>query len=333
MKHYDHVLAFALETPWNLTPSMLAVVAGILARRMAGVEVERAEIEAALVNRKNLPQPKMGGTAIVPVYGVLAPRANLMSDMSGGTSFEDLTKQLRAAVADKSVRNILLDVDSPGGSVSGNAEFANEVLKARRTKPVVAQAQYMMASAAYQLASAATEIVAAPSAMIGGIGTYSLHNDLSAALAQMGINRTYISAGEGKVDGNETGPLSDTALARRQLAVNQAYDTFVSNVVRGRGNGMTADTVKHEWKAHVYGAADALDNGMIDRVATLDETIARLTEGKGEPDPKLMAPEPEKKPASLDTPQIREESGQDRRREAALEREALELHIYQLTRV
>lgn len=328
MKAYEHVLSWVVDHPWNLKPDKLAIVAGILARRVAGVELDRAELEGALADRKNLPQPRAGAVAILPIYGVLAPRMNLFSEISGGATFEGLTKQLRQAVADKSVKTIVLDVDSPGGSVAGNAEFAREIMRARTSKPIIAQAQFTMASAAYQLAAAATEIVAAPSAQIGAIGTYSIHNDLSAALESFGIKRTYIFAGEGKVDGNETGPLEGTALARRQLAVDQAYDVFVQNVVRGRGAGLTADRVRTEWKAWIYSASDAKAIGMIDRVATLDETIARLTDGAD--DGALAA---HSTAATDDTPQDRGPavSGQDRRRELELERQALELQLHQLT--
>ena len=272
---YGHILSFALSHPWAIEADMVPVIAGILARHIAGVD-SRSEIEAALVDRKNLPQPRAGSVAIIPVYGVLAPRMNLMSDMSGGTTFEQLTAQLRAAMADKTVKTIVLDVNSPGGSVAGSPEFAAEVMKARTKKPIVAQAQYTMGSAAYQLSAAATEIVAAPSARVGSIGVFSLHNDLSAALEKLGVKRTYISAGEGKVDGNETGPPSEEYLARTTASVKAAYATFVSSVVKGRGKGMTADRVKTDWKAHVYDAPEALSIGMIDRVATLDDTIARI---------------------------------------------------------
>ncbi len=274
--NYDHVVGFALSHPWAVMPEMLSVIAGILARRIAGVDVERAEIEAALVNRKNLPQPRAGSVAIIPIYGVLAPRMNLMSEMSGGTTYEKLTGQLRAAVNEKSIKTIVLDIDSPGGSVAGSAEFATEVMRARAKKPIIAQAQYLMASAAYHIGAAATEIVAAPSARVGSIGTYSIHNDLSKALADLGVKRTYISAGEGKIDGNETEPLSDQALSRITAMVEDAYEPFVAGVVRGRGQGMTAEKVRKEWKAHVYGAAEAKAIGMIDAIATLDETLARI---------------------------------------------------------
>jgi len=276
MKSYDHVLGFALSHPWNLETGMLSLIAGVLARRIAGLEVDQAAIEAALVNRKNLPQPRAGSVAIIPVYGVLAPRMNLMSDMSGGTTYDKLTGQLRAAVADKTVKTIVLDIDSPGGSVAGNAELATEVMKARAKKPVIAQIQFTGASAAYQIAAAATEIVAAPSAMIGSVGTYWMHRDLSEALKQLGVKETYLSAGEGKVDGNSSGPMSAEFEARMQATIDAAFGSFVSNVVKGRGQGMTAERVKKDWKAHVYIAPAALANGMIDSIATLDDTLARL---------------------------------------------------------
>jgi signal peptide peptidase SppA len=274
-RRYAHVLGFALEHPWAIDPDMLSLIAGALARHMAGVD-SSPEIASALVNRKNLPQPRAGSVAIIPVYGVIAPRMNLMSDMSGGTTFEQLTSQLRAAVADKTVKTIVFDVNSPGGSVAGSPEFAAEVMKARTKKPIIAQGQFTIGSAAYQLAAACTEIVASQSARVGGIGVYGIHNDLSKALEQLGVKRTFISAGDGKVDGNETGPLSGDALARMQASVDAAYSTFVSTVVKGRGQGMTADRVRNEWKAHVYDAPEALALGLIDSIATLDETIARI---------------------------------------------------------
>lgn len=274
-RQYAHVLSFVLSHPWNIDPPMLSVVAGILARHVAGVD-SSAEITAALVNRKNLPQPQAGSVAIIPVYGTLAPRMNLMSDMSGGTTYERLAGQLREAMANKAVRTIVLDIDSSGGSAAGNGELATEIMRARTKKPIVAQIQYTGASAAYQLAAAATEIVAAPSARLGSIGTYTIHNDLSKALADLGVSRTYISAGEGKVDGNETEPPSDRFLSRAQTAIDEIYGQFVGNVVKGRGAGMTTDRVRKEWKAYVYGSAEALSLGMIDGIATLDETLARL---------------------------------------------------------
>lgn len=280
---YEHLLSFCLEHPWALTKPMLSLICGVLARRIAGEAIDQAAIEAALVNRKNLPQPMAGSIAILPVYGVLAPRMNLFSEMSGGTTFEKLTGRVREAAGNKAVKTIVLDIDSPGGSVAGATEFAHELLKTRAKKPIVAQIQYTGASAAYWLASCCTEIVAAPSARVGSIGVYTSHDDISEALAKLGVKRTYLSAGEGKVDGHEAEPLSAAATDRMTASIDLAYSAFVGDVVKGRGAGMTAEKVRKEWKAHVYGSAEALALGMIDKIATLDDTLQRiLSAGDGE---------------------------------------------------
>jgi len=324
MKHYDHVLSFALEHPWGLTRPMLKVVAGILARRIAGEEVDRAEIEAALVNRKNLPQPAGGGVAIIPVYGVIAPRMNLLSEMSGGTTFEQLTAQLREAMGNKTVKTIVFDVDSPGGNVAGATEFAREVLRARTKKPIIAVAQYTMASCAYWLSAVATEVVAAPSAKVGSIGVYTSHDDLSAALEQIGIKRTYVSAGKGKIDGNEAEPLSADAEARMQTLVDAAYGLMVNDIVKGRGQGMSTDRVRAEWQATLYTADEALSLGMIDSIATLDETLSRVMAAA--PDDARAAQQ--MSPPTGDTSQEPlAATDQDRRSALELERQVFDLQL------
>lgn len=278
MRHHEHVLSFALEQPWAVTPPMLSIIAGIIARHVAGEKATEQEIAAALVDRKNLPQPQSGGAvAVLPIYGVLAPRMNMLSDFSGGTTYEGLSKQLAEVMANKAVKTIVLDINSPGGSVAGAREFAHEVMAARTKRSIVAQVQFQAGSAAYWIASAATTIVAAPSATVGSIGVYAAHDDLTEALAKLGVKRKIMSAGIGKADGAEGTSLSAEGEARIQSIIDQAYDRFVGDVVKGRGKGATAERVRTEWKASIYSATEALSLGMIDEIATLDETLSRLT--------------------------------------------------------
>lgn len=321
---YEHVLSFALSHPWAVLPEMMPVIAGILARHIAGAD-SSAEIAAALVNRKNLPQPRAGSVAIIPVYGVIAPRMNIFSAYSGGTTFQTLTSQLREAMANADVKTIVFDIDSPGGSVAGGPEFAAEVMRARAKKPIIGQIQYTGASAAYQLAAACTEVVAAPSACSGSIGVYWMHDNLSEAFAQLGIKRTFISAGEGKVDGNETEALSERAAARRQATVDSMYSQFVATVVQGRGKGMTPERVRSEWKAFVYESADALTLGLIDAIATLDETITRVLSASLDAADRRAALT---FASIVDTSQepVRA-TDQDRRQELELERQAFALQL------
>jgi signal peptide peptidase SppA len=248
---------------------------------------------------------------------------NLFSEYSGGTTFEKLSGQLRQVMANADVKTIVLDIDSPGGSVAGSTEFAAELRKARVTKPILAVGQYTMASAAYHLASACTEIIAAPSACTGSVGVYWMHDDLSEALAALGIKRTFVSAGEGKLDGNETQALSVSATARRQATVDSLYTQFVDTVVQGRGQGLTAARVRDEWKAHVYESPDAKRLGLIDTVATLDETIQRvLAASPDAADQRAALAFSSTADTSQEPPKA---TDQDRRPELALEQQLFEL--------
>ena len=321
MSKTSHVVSFALDHPWAVTRPMLAVIAGVLARHLAGASLDRTELDAALVNRKDLPRPRVGSVAVLPMHGVIAPRANALTDTSGVTTFDTLRAQLREALASQTVKTIVLDVDSPGGNVAGATEFAEDVRKARTKKPIVAVAEYTMASAAYWIGAQATEVVAAPSAKVGSIGVYGVHDDLSGALEQLGVKRTYLSAGEGKTDGHEAGPLSAEAAGRMQGLIDAAYQQMVTDIVRGRGVGSSAAQVQREWKAFLYTAADAKAAGLIDRVETLDATLARLLSASTDPSDQralaLLTADTDQEPSPA--------TSQDRRAESALERQLFEL--------
>ena len=276
---YDHVLSFCLEHPWAVTPAMRLVLASIVARRLAGHKATDEDISAALVNRRNLPQPQGdGAVAIIPVYGVIAPRVNMMTEMSGGTTFETLTAQLGEAMGSKTVTSIVFDIDSPGGNVAGATEFAALVREARAKKPIVAQIQYTGASAAYWIAASATKVYAAPSAMVGSIGVFTIHEDLSKALEMEGVKITYISAGKYKVDGNETEPLGDDVKARLKARVTEAYARFCGDISKGRGVPL-GDVTGGYGEGDTVSAARALSLGMIDGISTLNDTLARVMSG------------------------------------------------------
>jgi capsid assembly protease len=274
---YLHLIAFALDHPWAITPHMLHVVAAILGDRLAGQKADATTIAAAVAQRREAgPQPmRGGGVAVIPMYGVLAPRANFFTEASGGTSFEALTGALRAAVENPEVKTIVFDVDSPGGSVAGATEFAAEVRKARASKPIIAVANHQIASAAYWAMSNATKIHASPSASVGSIGVFTIHNDLSAALEQNGIKRTFISAGKYKTELRDDQPLGDDAAAYLGAQVAKTYGVFVDDVAKGRS--VAAAAVRSGYgEGRLVAAADALDAGMIDEVRSLDDTLARL---------------------------------------------------------
>ena len=158
------------------------------------------------------------------------------------------------------------------------SEFAQQLFEARGrgTKRIVALVNGMAASAAYWIASQADEIISIPSGMSGSIGVFTAHEDLSVALEQNGVKMSLIYAGKHKVDGNPFEPLSDEHRAFMQGRVDEAYAQFVKDVARGRG--VTPAEVRTGFgQGRALTAKDAKAAGLVDRVATVDETLARLS--------------------------------------------------------
>ena len=220
-----------------------------------------------------------GGVAVLPLVGTIIPRADLFTEMSGGMSVQRFTRQFREALADHDVASIVIDVDSPGGQVSGVEELSREIFGARGQKPITAVANTLAASAAYWIATAADELVVTPSGEVGSIGVLAMHEDVSRWLDQEGIAINLISAGKYKTEGNPFEPLSEEARAAIQSRVDEYYTMFVDAVARNRGV-KRADVRGGFGQGRVVGAKEAVALGMADRVATLDETVERMLSGR-----------------------------------------------------
>jgi len=240
----------------------------LIDRRIAGIE--GVEFEAASGRGRS----QFSKTAILPLYGVISQRMNLLAEYSGGTSTDLFGRWFDDAMADETVSRIVLDVDSPGGSVYGIAELSNKIYKARGTKPILAVANSLMASAAYWVASAADEIFVTAGGEVGSVGVIAVHVDQSKANENAGINVSYITAGEHKADGNPDAPLTDDARAFIQSRVNEYYEKFTSDVARFRGKDKSYVQASFG-KGRVFGASQAIKVGMADKIGSL-EYVMRL---------------------------------------------------------
>lgn len=273
----------ACNEVWAILPEVLQATLLNFSAESIGEARSDMDLQAAAK-----PIPKIGGVARVQILGSLTHRDSIWSWLFGGnSSVERLTKTFRDLGADQDVSTVLLDIHSPGGTVSGLPELAAEARALRGKKHVVALANSLTASAAYWLASQADEIVATPEALVGSIGVFTTHDDYSAMLERIGISTTYISAGKYKTEANPDQPLSDEARAHLQSIVDDAYGLFVGDVAAGRG--VTPAVVRSDYgQGRVLTAKDAVAAGLIDRMATSDETMRRLTGVRAEdphPDP------------------------------------------------
>jgi signal peptide peptidase SppA len=259
---YRLVYEEIIGAPWAIMPNALNV---LLARARALAPLPEA------VTPRAVSAPV--GIAHIPIRGVITPRANMFTAFFGGTSLDGVTQSLRQALAEPQVSAIVLDIDSPGGSVYGVGELAAEIYRARGQKPILAVANSLAASAAYWLAAAADVVSVTPSGEVGSIGVYAAHDDYSKALEQDGVKRTMISAGRYKVEGNPWEPLSEEARAAIQKRVDEYYDAFVAAVALYRGT--TDGRVRNGYgEGRVVGAQEAAGT-LADHVETFDAVLSR----------------------------------------------------------
>ena len=300
-RRYSKLVAAVYGTVWAILPKKLEEIVGVVELRSAGIRLTRQEIQARVGEVERPPileyrdsaafnggassqsvttQPRI---AILNLHGVIAQRMNLMMEISGGTSTELFGKAFDQAVADPSVMAIVINADSPGGTVPGTPELAEKIFAARGSKPIIAVANPMMASAAYWIASAADELAAAPSATgIGSVGVLNIHREDSKANAEAGHTFTIVRSVEHKAEGLPFEPLSEAARAHIESRVSGIHKDFVTAVAKHRGMKL-GDVDAKFGEGRDYRAAEALERGMIDRIATLEAVIAELTERASAP--------------------------------------------------
>lgn len=275
MAGYPLIVNAIISTPWAILPAMLATIVDLISFRSAGGILSEEDIRQRIGAAAKPDIRRQGTIAVLPVFGVIAHRAGMMTDMSGGTSIEKLSAAFRQALGDTNVSAIVLDIDSPGGTVNGVSELADEIYRARERKPVYAIANSMAASAAYWLGTGAAELSITPSGDVGSIGVLAAHDDISKALEMRGVKTSIISAGRYKAEASPYGALEDEARAAIQERVNDYYDAFVANVARARG--VKAAEVRSGYgEGRMVGAKRAKELGMVDHVETLDQLLARL---------------------------------------------------------
>lgn len=280
---YAHLLTWIASQAWAIEPIKAQEILAYLALRSSGQEPSEEVAERVHPSTERAIKTRDGVVAVVPLFGVMAQRRMPGASTGGGASSEAVGRALSQAANDPSVKAIILHVDSPGGAVSGTRELAAKVQEAKRSKPVIAHVDSLAASAAYWVASQATEVVSTPGGSVGSIGVIAVHEDVSAMLEREGIKPTIISAGKYKAEGNPYAPLGEEAAAHFQARVDSAYSDFVGAVASGRGV-KPADVEASYGQGRVLGARDALGVGMIDRIATFEETVSRFVGGARKPD-------------------------------------------------
>lgn len=274
------------QTPWAIQPEKLEAIIEVLRLRATGQEI------AYLAANQPRPEPATnnGIVGVLPVFGMMSHRVNMLSNFSGGTSTEMLGKQLKALADNPEISSIVLDINSPGGEVFGMPELAADIRKIRSQKRIVALANPIAASAAYWLGASASEFYSIPSGQVGSIGVYGVHKDVSAAEEKLGVKVNIISAGKYKAEGSEHEPLTEEARSHIQEMVDAYYGMFIDGVAKGR-NVKAGEVDAKFGEGRMVLASDAQSKGMIDGVTTMDALLKHELKISQNGVVRVMAPE------------------------------------------
>jgi ClpP class serine protease len=213
------------------------------------------------------------GMAVMCVDGTLVYKSSWLGALSGLTGYSDVKASLDAAMADDSVKGILLQVDSYGGEVNGCFDLCDAIFGMRSQKPIYGVAADDSYSAAFGVLAACSKAFVSRTSGIGSIGVVCAHVDQSAADKMDGLKYTYVYSGDRKIDGNPHAPLSTPALEAVQAECDRVRMLFASSV--GKYRSMSVDAVLATQAAKYFGE-NGVAAGLADAVGTPDDALAAL---------------------------------------------------------
>ncbi len=278
------VLNAITSATWAIEPESLARIIGIVEEHATLSREEWDERLTAVENQRGRPLSndrkgvtmRDGGVATIEVVGPIVRRGDLFSQVSGMTSIDTLAKDFGAALDDRAVKAIVLAIDSPGGEVTGVAEFADMIRGARSgptTKPVVAYVGGMAASAGYWLASAAARVVCDSTALLGSIGVVQAVRDPS---RDRGGTIEFVSS---QSPHKRPDPTTGTGAAQIQNVVDAMAGVFVAAVARNRD--VSEETVLADFGGGgLFVGQAAVAAGLADRVGSYESVLADLAAGR-----------------------------------------------------
>lgn len=264
-----------LNSPWAISPSKLSEIRSIYSAHLRGEKIDWKGMEARvglMISEPDEPYQIMNGVAVIPIHGVLSKGASFFSFLFGRASMKQIGMAFAAALDDQAVNAILLDVDSPGGTVDGTEELAEQIFQARGIKPIVAYTDGTMASAAYWIASAADKIfISGDTVEVGSIGVVATHIDYSEQDKQYGEKWTEITGGHYKRLASGHKPLSDDGASYIQGQVDYLYAAFVNTIARNRGVDEKRSLAMADGK--IFIGTQAIEAGLVDGVSTFSDLV------------------------------------------------------------
>ncbi|NYZ76147.1 signal peptide peptidase SppA [Candidatus Micrarchaeota archaeon] len=222
------------------------------------------------------------GTAIAlyAVYYLAAPRecvgvikvdGEISTVSSSGGLFgsptvgsDEIVRQINDAESRDDVKAVVLEVNSPGGSVVASKEIHDAVKEMK--KPKVAYFREVAASGGYYISAPADYIVSEPDALTGSIGVVATFEDMSGLFNKIGLNYTIFKSGELKDIGTSTRPPTEKEKQIMQAIINEIFSEFKSVVEEGRRGKLNQQKFNEILDARVLTGRQAKEVGLVDQI-------------------------------------------------------------------
>jgi len=189
---------------------------------------------------------------------------------------ESIIKALRKAVKNKDVKAIVLRVNSPGGSSLASELIWRELELTKKEKPLVVSMGNYAASGGYYISCNANKIFAEPTTITGSIGVFGMVPNFSKFVDRIGINAEQISTNKNSIPYSAFEPMTDEFYKLTEEGVVEIYETFISRVSKGRN--IEPNKVKEIAQGRVWSGTQALSNGLVDELGSLNDAVAYAAE-------------------------------------------------------
>ncbi|HBU6133881.1 TPA: S49 family peptidase [Enterobacter cloacae] len=293
LRNLPHIASMAFNEPLMLEPAYARVFFCALAGQLgitrltdtvSGITLDAGQIAEPLAlfgedddmdTRPSRSYQVANGIAVLPVSGTLVSKTRALQPYSGMTGYDGIIARLQQAISDPGVDGILLDMDTPGGMVSGAFDCADIIARMRDIKPIWALANDMNCSAGQLIASSASRRLVTQTARTGSIGVMMAHSNYGAALKTNGVEVTLIYSGDHKVDGNPYEKLPEDVRADFQTRIDATRQMFAEKV--SAYTGMSVQDVL-DTEAAVFSGQESVDNGLADELVNNTDALGVMRE-------------------------------------------------------
>ncbi len=246
-------------------------------QELVGVDADRADTYAHIDHRSYLLATDFDNRSGVNQgtdIGVIVASGTIVDGEAppGSIGGLSLARLIRQATRDETIAAVVLQIDSPGGSM-----FASEVvldqLQALQAagKPLVASMSSVAASGGYYIAMGADEIWAAETTISGSIGVGAIYPTFQRSLESIGVSVDGFGTTELAGQLNPAMQLGDEGRRLLDISVRSAYDVFIDKVAEHRD--MSRERVDELARGRIWTGLDAYELGLIDRIGGVDEAI------------------------------------------------------------